>query len=134
LSHELPAGHRYLLGLHQGQPSGLAEDDAVQRTPTRSAITAAELFAWALRAKASPARQQAVLDFFNDVTFLEVDRDVSRKFGEIRAAQLDQGQYTPEMDLLIASTALAHGLTLVTHNTQDFTNVPGLTLEDWLVP
>jgi tRNA(fMet)-specific endonuclease VapC len=38
------------------------------------------------------------------------------------------------MDLLIASTALAHGLTLVTHNTQDFTNIPGLNLEDWLAP
>jgi len=75
-----------------------------------------------------------VLDFFNDVTFLDVDRDVSRKFGEIRAAQLDQGQLTPEMDLLIASTALVHGLTLVTHNAQDFANVPGLTLEDWLTP
>jgi len=99
-----------------------------------SAITAAELFTWVLRAKASAARQQAVLDFFNDVTFLDVDRDVSRKFGEIRASQLDQGQFTPEMDLLIASTALVHGLTLVTHNTQDFTNVPGLTLEDWLTP
>ena len=99
-----------------------------------SAITAAELFTWVLRAKASPTRQQAVLDFFNDVEFLDVDWDVSRKFGEIRAAQLDQGQFTPEMDLLIASTALAHGLTLVTHNTQDFTNVPGLNLEDWLTP
>lgn len=99
-----------------------------------SAITAAELFTWVLRAKASPTRYQAVLDFFNDVEFLDVDWDVSRKFGEIRAAQLDQGQFTPEMDLLIASTALAHGLTLVTHNTQDFTNVPGLNLEDWLTP
>lgn len=105
-----------------------------------SAITAAELFTWVLRAKASPTRQQAVLDFFNDVKFLSVDWDVSRKFGAPikskrgRAAQLDQGQFTPEMDLLIASTALAHGLTLVTHNTQDFTNVPGLNLEDWLAP
>lgn len=99
-----------------------------------SAITAAELFTWMLRAKASPARQQAVLDFFNDVTFLDVDRDVSRKFGEIRAGQFDQGRFTPEMDLLIASTALVHGLTLVTHNTQDFTDVPGLHLNDWLVP
>lgn len=99
-----------------------------------SAVTAAELFAWILRANASPNRQQAVLDFFNDVTFLDINRDVSRKFGEIRAAQLDQGRFTPEMDLLIASTTLVHGLTLVTHNTREFTDVHGLALEDWLTP
>lgn len=99
-----------------------------------SAVTAAELFAWILRANATPNRQQAVLDFFNDVTFLDINRDVSLKFGEIRAAQLDRGQFTLEMDLLIASTGLVHGLTLVTHNTRDFADVPGLALEDWLTP
>jgi tRNA(fMet)-specific endonuclease VapC len=99
-----------------------------------SAVTAAELFAWALRAKAPPERRQGVLDFLKDTTFLEVDRDVSLKFGEVRASQLDEGQFTPPMDLLIASTALTHGLTLVTHNTQDFVNIAGLTIEDWLTP
>jgi predicted nucleic acid-binding protein len=38
------------------------------------------------------------------------------------------------MDLLIASTALIHGLTLVTHNLAHFVNVPGLTIVDWLAP
>lgn len=33
---------------------------------------------------------------------------------------------------MIAATSLVHDLTLVTHNTQDFKNVPGLRLEDWL--
>lgn len=36
------------------------------------------------------------------------------------------------MDLLIAATALAHDLTLVTHNTHDFAHVPGLRVVDWL--
>jgi len=37
------------------------------------------------------------------------------------------------MDLLNAATALVHDLTLVTHNLQDYVNVPGLRVEDWLV-
>ena len=36
-------------------------------------------------------------------------------------------------DLLIASTALANGLKVVTHNTAEFGRVPGLALEDWEV-
>lgn len=99
-----------------------------------SVITAAELFAWVLRAKAPPARQQGLSNLLHDMTVLAVDQAVARKFGEIRASELDHGQFTPEMDLLIAATALVHGLTLVTHNTQDFAIVPGLNVEDWLVP
>src|ERR1700682_3288659 len=99
-----------------------------------SAITVAELYTWALRATAPPKRLQGVLDMLNDMTFLDVDQDVARKFGELRAALLDAGQPKPQMDLLIAATALVHGLTLVTHNTQDYAGIAGLTLDDWLVP
>jgi predicted nucleic acid-binding protein len=36
--------------------------------------------------------------------------------------------------LLIAATALEQGLTLVTHSTQRFAIVTGLTVLDWAVP
>ena len=38
------------------------------------------------------------------------------------------------MDLMIAATALVHNLTVVTHNVQDYADVPGLSIADWLVP
>jgi tRNA(fMet)-specific endonuclease VapC len=38
------------------------------------------------------------------------------------------------MDLMIASVALVHNLTLVTHNTADYQSIPGLRLDDWLTP
>lgn len=99
-----------------------------------SAVTAGELFTWALRANASPARLQGLLDLLQDMKLLEVTLDVALKFGEVRAGLLDQGKAPPEMDLLIASTALVHGLTIVTHNVADYASVPGLTVVDWLVP
>ncbi len=75
-----------------------------------------------------------LLTFLELVTILEVDESVSYQFGEIRAAQLDAGRPTPDMDLMNAATALIHGLTMVTHNTRDYANVPGLTLTDWMNP
>lgn len=99
-----------------------------------SAVSLGELATWAFRRRASPRRLQGVRDLLNDSILLEVDQDVAWKSGEIRAHLFDLGLPTQDSDLLIAATALVHGLTLVTHNTQDFTNVPGLAMVDWLVP
>lgn len=52
----------------------------------------------------------------------------------MRAWQLDRGLLTPDLDLLNGAVALFHDFTLVTHNTHDYVNVPGLKLEDWLIP
>ena len=35
---------------------------------------------------------------------------------------------------MIAATALVHNLTVVTHNDQDYANVPTLLIDDWLGP
>jgi tRNA(fMet)-specific endonuclease VapC len=99
-----------------------------------SAITLGELYTWALRAKASPKRLQSLLELLNDVTVLTVEEAVARRFGEVNAGLLDAGRTSPGLDLVIASTALVHGLTLVTHNTRDYAHIPGLTVVDWLVP
>jgi tRNA(fMet)-specific endonuclease VapC len=37
-------------------------------------------------------------------------------------------------DMQIAAIALANDCTLVTHNTGEFSRVPGLVIEDWQVP
>ncbi len=34
-------------------------------------------------------------------------------------------------DLQIAAIAVVHGVTLVTHNTREFSRVAGLLLDDW---
>ena len=34
-------------------------------------------------------------------------------------------------DMMIASIAIANGLTLVTHNTGEFSRIAGLSIEDW---
>jgi tRNA(fMet)-specific endonuclease VapC len=99
-----------------------------------SAVSLGELYTWTLRARASSARTQSLLDMLPLVSVLEVNADVARKFGELDAYLLDHGLSASEIDLLNAATALVHNHTLVTHNVQDYANIPGLHVADWLNP
>ena len=60
-----------------------------------------------------------------------VDSDIAANAALVRADLRRQGQPIGPYDLLIAATALTHGLTVVTRNTREFSRVPGLNLEDW---
>ena len=99
-----------------------------------STVTLGELYTWAFRSKSSPKHLEGLIALLSDMSILDVDHDVAREFGEIRGQLLDRGQPVSGMDLLIAATALVHGLTVVTHNTRHFKNVPRLAVVDWLDP
>jgi len=62
---------------------------------------------------------------------LDLDQDDARHAGEIRAQLASKGTPIGPYDVLIAGQARARELTLVTHNTVEFTRVPGLRVEDW---
>jgi tRNA(fMet)-specific endonuclease VapC len=98
-----------------------------------SVITLGELYAWAMRATAPTKRLQGLREMLNDVSVLEITVEVAERFGQMQAGLLDAGKPAPGMDLMIAATSIEHDLTLVTHNTQDFADIPGLRMVDWLI-
>ena len=54
--------------------------------------------------------------------------------GKPKAVLMSYAQFqrlTAATDSLIAAIALAHSLTLVTHNTRDFAGIADLKIEDW---
>ncbi|MDJ0367441.1 PIN domain-containing protein [Hymenobacter sp. H14-R3] len=53
-------------------------------------------------------------------------------FAEQKAALRRTGRPIDDFDILIGSTALAHGLALVTRNIRHFTNFSNLVLENWI--
>ena len=69
-----------------------------------------------------------------EVNHIPFDADCAEQFGQLRVDLRRRGLTVDNMDLLIASTALVYDLSLVTHNTTDFQNIPDLRLEDWLAP
>lgn len=97
-------------------------------------IVLAELYAGAYHVKNPAPLLQKITDLLQDVLVLSFDEACAEQFGELRVSLLQVGISVPDLDLLIASVALVHNLTLVTNNTADFQNIPGLRLDDWLTP
>ena len=74
------------------------------------------------------ANQQRFLNLFTSLPF---DDDAASVYGDIRAYLAQQGTPIGSNDLQIAAIALNRNLILVTHNTREFSRVPGLSWEDW---
>lgn len=98
-----------------------------------SSVTKAELFYGAMRSNnptQSIKEQQDFLELFVSLAF---DDESARICGRIRAQLAEQGNPIGPYDLQIAAIALAHDLTLITHNVREFKRVQDLKIEDWQV-
>lgn len=120
---------------HLRRPAGLAHqfEQYAGRLSVPS-IVLAELFAGAYHLPDPAPLLRKLNDLIEDLQVLDFNRQCAEQFGVIRGTLLQQGISINTVDLMIASVAFAHDLTLVTHNTKDFQNIPGLRLEDWLTP
>lgn len=97
-------------------------------------IVLAELYAGAYHHSNPTRLLNLIRDLLQEVHVLDFDTDCAEQFGRVRGQLLQTGISINSVDLMIASVALARGLTLVTNNTADFQSIPGLPLVDWLTP
>jgi len=105
---------------------------AVSAADVRIALQVhAELFVGAAKS-ANPTQAKArVTAFLAPFTLVCPDAQVEDHYVAIRTHLEAQGTPISEADLWIAATARAHGGTVVTNNTREFSRVPGLALVDW---
>lgn len=120
----------YLKGSQPGIRDRLAKLQPQQVSV--SEVVVAELLFGVQRSQRKASNLAKVSAFLAPVRRLAFDDQVSPHYAEIRAELTDRGELIGPNDLLIAATARAHGLTLVTHNTREFSRVTGLKLEDWV--
>ena len=99
-----------------------------------STVTLAELHDWAHRPPDPTSRLQQISDLLAEVALLDFGAACAAEFGRLRSLLRRQGIVVGPLDLMIGSVALVHGLTVVTHNTAHFALIPGLTVDDWLIP
>jgi len=82
---------------------------------------------------AEPARNLRVVEGFSArLEVLPYDDVAAIHTGQIRAELAKRGKPIGPYDQMIAGHARSKGLILVTNNTKEFKQVPGLRLENWV--
>lgn len=95
-----------------------------------SAISLREFLTWSHRQRTTARVRRAIHDICGLFQIIPFDDAIANVFGQLHAELLDTGKPPPNFDLAIASTAMAHNLTLVTRNTADFVRIPGWRLDN----
>jgi tRNA(fMet)-specific endonuclease VapC len=97
-----------------------------------SVITLSELFHGAENSSRVGDNLLAIEDFVSRIEVLQYTPKASQHYGSIRAVLEKHGQSIGVNDLHIAAHARSEGLTVVTNNTDEFTRVPSLMVENWI--
>ena len=106
----------------------------VQYSPADIALCSvvkAELLFGALRSEYKENNLQLLKQLFAPLQSFDFDDIAAEHYAQIRADLTAQGRLIGANDLMIAAIARANHVTLITHNTGEFSRVKGLATEDW---
>jgi Predicted nucleic acid-binding protein, contains PIN domain len=96
-----------------------------------STITLAELEYGVANSNRTFEVQTALLEFILPFEILDFNYTAASFYGKIRKELKDKGQPISDMDMLIASIAMANDLVIVTNNEKEFKRISGLKIENW---
>ncbi len=116
--------------LRDGDRTFRSKLTTLDQIPAISAITRVELEGGVYaNAALAEKRRRAVDVLLREFIVLDLTNEIAGIYGAI----VEQAGFSRRKiaDRMIAATALAHGLTLVTLNGRDFRDVPGLELVEW---
>ena len=106
---------------------------AAHRQFTFSSMTRYEVVR-GLKEKAAPRQLQQFATFCGHSVILPISESILDRAAHLWVTARQAGTPKKDADLIIAATALEHGLGIVTGNAIDFSWIAGLTLEDWRLP
>jgi tRNA(fMet)-specific endonuclease VapC len=117
----------------RGVPSVL--EQLKQSTKTDVAISVVTMMEIEYGLKLNPARvrkiEPVIQALLKDLRELPFQHEDARAAAAVRAALAKRGTPIGPYDVMIGGSALRHGLTLVTSNSNEFQRISGLTVEDW---
>lgn len=94
-----------------------------------SYVCMAELYEGIFRVREKDKAEKAVLEFFAGLSHtFNIDEDIARTFGQLRAALKTKGSIIEDLDLLLAATCIAYKLILITANSKHFSKIAELEI------
>ena len=97
-----------------------------------SMITYGELYNGATKSREAKAALNNLEKLSEHIPVQAMALEVATHYGKIRNVLEKQGNVIAGNDLWIAAHALSLDLIVVTNNTDEFSRVPGLQIENWL--
>ena len=85
-----------------------------------SIVSLAELYEGEIYSADPQAEALALREFLSAVQVVHLDDDICQIFARERGRSRAEGNLTGDLDILIGSTALRHGLTLLSNNRRHF--------------
>ncbi|HEY4491587.1 MAG TPA: type II toxin-antitoxin system VapC family toxin [Acidobacteriota bacterium] len=96
-----------------------------------TSITAAELYYGAYHSKEITKNLEILQKFFANLQILPFHRKAAQEFARLKENLRKKGKMIGVFDLMIAAIARREDVTLVSHNTGEFSRIESLLLEDW---
>jgi tRNA(fMet)-specific endonuclease VapC len=94
-------------------------------------IVKAELLFGAKKSLHRERNEKKLKIFFHEFESLPFDNQCAESYGEIRSYLEQSGNPIGNNDLLIAATAIANDLTLITRNVREFSKISSLKITEW---
>jgi tRNA(fMet)-specific endonuclease VapC len=96
-------------------------------------VTLMELYYGAHKSREMSGNLAKIRTLESSLEILPVDTGLPETFGRLKAELEKAGSPLDDFDLIIASCAIAHNLTLVTNNEKHFKRVSGLKQANWTI-
>ena len=98
-----------------------------------SAITVYELEYGAAKSRWSERTRDALYSFLAPFNIIPFDAGDAAAAGQLRSFLAQQGSPIGPYDIQIAAQAFVRDMTVVTQNVREFSRVPDLKIEDWVI-